>query len=112
VIPPDVRARIRCLFFAEHWRVGTIATELRLHHDTVRRAIEAERFIRPGTQVRPSMLDAYKAFIEETLDQHPRLRARSSPYLCVNRTHGEAPRMLHAALASATSFDFSRDMSR
>jgi transposase len=75
VIPPDVRARIRRLFFAEHWRVGTIATELGLHHDTVRRAIEAERFIRPGTQVRPSMLDAYKAFIEETLDQHPRLRA-------------------------------------
>lgn len=75
MIAPDVRARIRRLFFAEHWRVGTIATELGLHHDTVRRAIEAERFIRPGTQVRPSKLDAYKAFIEETLDQHPRLRA-------------------------------------
>lgn len=75
MIAPDVRARIRRLFFAEHWRVGTIATELGLHHDTVRRAIEAERFIRPGTQVRPSKLDAYKAFIEETLNHHPRLRA-------------------------------------
>ena len=37
--------------------------------------------------------------------------SRSSPYLCVNGTHGEAPRVLHAALASATSFDSSRDMS-
>jgi len=36
----------------------------------------------------------------------------SSPHLCVNSTHGEAPRVLHAALASATAFDFSRDMSR
>jgi excisionase family DNA binding protein len=37
---------------------------------------------------------------------------RSSPQLCVNRTSREAPRMNHAALATATSFDFSRDMSR
>jgi transposase len=37
---------------------------------------------------------------------------RSSPDLCVKRTHGEAPRLLHAALASAASFIFSSDMSR
>ena len=36
----------------------------------------------------------------------------SSPEWCVNRTHGEAPRVLHAALATLTSFDFSKDMSR
>jgi transposase len=37
---------------------------------------------------------------------------RSSPDLCVKRTHGEAPRLLHAALAMTASFDFSRDISR
>jgi hypothetical protein len=63
------------LFFAEHWRVGTIAVELGVHHDTVRRAIEADRFIRPDALVRPSMLDPYKAFLAETLERHPRLRA-------------------------------------
>ena len=31
----------------------------------VKRAIESERFIRPGTQVRPSLLDPYKALIAE-----------------------------------------------
>ena len=36
----------------------------------------------------------------------------SSPELCVNRTHGEAPRLLHAASATTASFDFSRDMSK
>jgi type I restriction enzyme S subunit len=36
----------------------------------------------------------------------------SSPDLCVKRTHGEAPRLLHAAVATTASFDFSRDMSR
>ncbi|HZZ83105.1 MAG TPA: IS21 family transposase [Anaeromyxobacteraceae bacterium] len=75
MISPEMHAKIRRLFFAEHWRVGTIATELGVHHDAVRRAIEADRFIRPDALVRPSMLDPYKAFIAETLEQHPRLRA-------------------------------------
>jgi transposase len=75
VIPPELRARIRRLFFAEHWRIGTIVGELGVHHDTVRRAIEVERFLRPGVVHRPSMLDLYKAFVGETLEQHPRLRA-------------------------------------
>ena len=75
MIPPEVQARIRRLFYAEHWRIGTIATELGVHHDAVRRAVEADRFVRPDALVRPSMLDPYKAFIGETLEQHPRLRS-------------------------------------
>ncbi|MFT3912925.1 MAG: IS21 family transposase [Anaeromyxobacteraceae bacterium] len=75
MIPAELRARIRRLFFAEHWRIGTIAGELGVHHDAVRRAIEAERFLRPAVVHRPSMLDPYKAFVGETLEQHPRLRA-------------------------------------
>ena len=30
MIGPELVARIRHLFFAEHWKVGTIAAELRL----------------------------------------------------------------------------------
>ncbi|KAB2892780.1 MAG: IS21 family transposase [Kofleriaceae bacterium] len=68
-------ARIRRLFFAEHWKVGTIATELGVHHETVERAVEVDRFVRTQRQFRPSLLDAYKPFIGEVLDQHPKLRA-------------------------------------
>src|SRR5262249_12198014 len=75
MIPPELHARIRRLFFAEHWPVHTIAAQLDVHHDTVRRAVESERFIRTGTQVRPSALDSYKALIRSTLEQYPRLRA-------------------------------------
>jgi transposase len=76
MISDDERARIRRLFYAEHWKVGTIATELGVHHDTVRRAIEAERFVgRTEERVVASILDPYKAFINDTLAQHPRLRA-------------------------------------
>ena len=69
------RAQIRRLFYAEHWRIGTISAELGVHHDAVRNAIESERFIRPGTQVRPTMLDAYKGLVGKILDDYPRLRA-------------------------------------
>ena len=75
MIAPEVHTQIRRLFYAEHWRVNTIAAQLGVHHDTVRRAIESERFIRPGAQIRPSALDPYKAFITATLEQYPRLRA-------------------------------------
>src|SRR5437899_9059650 len=75
MITPEQHAEIRRLYYAEHWRVGTIATTLGVHHDTVRHAIEADRFIRPGAQIRPSALDPYKPFDLATLEQYPRLRA-------------------------------------
>ena len=82
MIPPELHAQIRRLFFAEHWRFNTIAAQLGVHHDTVRRAVESERFIRPGTQVRPRALDPYKAFITATLEQYPRLRAKLDVLRC------------------------------
>ena len=35
------RAEIRRLFYAEHWRIGTIASELGLHTTTVRAALDS-----------------------------------------------------------------------
>ena len=75
MISADQYAQIRRLFFAEHWKVNTIASELGLHHETVERAIEADRFARASRQFRPSHLDAYKPFIDDVLERHPRLRA-------------------------------------
>lgn len=75
MIGAELYARIRRLYFAEHWKVGTIATELGVHHETVEHAIEADRFVRGQRPPRPTLLDPYKPHIGETLDQHPRLRA-------------------------------------
>lgn len=85
MITAELRARIRRLYFAEHWRVGTIAAEFGIHHDTVRHAIEAERFIRPGTQIRPTLLDPYKGFIAKVLEDYPRLRATRVHQMLVGR---------------------------
>ena len=62
------RAEIRRLFYAEHWRIGTIAAQLRLHPDTVRAALETARFNR-RTVVRKSQLDPYVPFLRATLEQ-------------------------------------------
>ena len=68
MIPPELRAEIRRLHYAEHWPVNTIARALDVHHETVQRAIE--RFVRTGAQLRPSVLDPYKALIAATLEQY------------------------------------------
>jgi hypothetical protein len=44
MISGECRSRIRRLFFAEHWKVGTIAAELGVRRDTVHLAIESKRF--------------------------------------------------------------------
>ena len=74
MIPPEQVAEIRRLFYAEHWKVGTIATQLGLHPDTVRSALETERFNR-ARQLRPTRLDPFIGFIQKTLERYPRLRA-------------------------------------
>lgn len=74
MIGPELIARIRRLFYAEHWKIGTIAAQLDLHHDTVERALGTERF-HPVRIERQRLTDPYVPFIRETLDQHPRLRA-------------------------------------
>lgn len=74
MITPEQVARIRNLFHAEHWKVGTIAVELGLHPETVQRALRTDRF-RAGPSPRERLTDPYLPFLRDTLNKHPRLRA-------------------------------------
>ena len=38
-IDDELRAQILRYHFVEHWRVGTIASQLRVHHSTVERVL-------------------------------------------------------------------------
>jgi len=71
---PEVRAQIRRYFYAEHWKIGTIARELNVHPDAVRNAIEPEKF-KSSQPLRASVVDPYLGFVRQVLDEHPRLRA-------------------------------------
>lgn len=74
MIDMETRAQIRRWFYAEHWKIGTIARELGLHPETVGSAVETDRFNNTKT-LRHSATDPYADFIREILAKHPRLRA-------------------------------------
>lgn len=75
VIPADLSAQILRLYRAERWRVGTIARQLHVHRDTVRRVLAQAGEPRPSSPLRASSLDPYRAFILETLGKFPTLTA-------------------------------------
>jgi transposase len=69
-----VGSAFRRLFFAEHWKVGTIARQLDVHHDVVRRVLG---LLPPpeASAPRALRLDPYREFIAAQLKDYPRLRA-------------------------------------
>lgn len=75
VIPADLSAQILRLHRAEHWRVGTIARQLHVHRDTVRRVLAQAGESAPSSPLRPSRVDPYRVFILETLKKFPTLTA-------------------------------------
>ena len=98
MISPETRVQIRHYFYAEHWTIGTIASELGVHPDAVRHAIESERF-RSNTPLRPSLVDPYTAFIRQTLEQHPRLRATRIYHMLRDRGYTGSVAQLRRAVA-------------
>lgn len=85
MISADKAAEIRRLFFAEHWKVGTIATQLGVHEDVVCRVIGP---LGPGPKKappRPSVLDPYKELIQDTLETYPRLTSTRLHDMAVER---------------------------
>jgi hypothetical protein len=98
MISPETRALIRRYFFAEHWKIGTIAAELGVHPDTVRHAIESERF-RSVPPLRASLADPYLAFVRQILDQHPRLRATRIHAMLRDRGYSGSVVQLRRAVA-------------
>jgi transposase len=98
MISPETRAQIRRYFYVEHWKVGTIARELGVHPETVRNAIEAERFrnVRPP---RPSLVDPYVEFIRQVLEQHPRLRATRIHQMIRDRGYSGSIKQLRRTVA-------------
>ena len=74
-LTPEIEAQILRYYHAEHWRIGTIASQLHIHRDSVARVLAQAGLPAMGSLRRPSAVDPYLPFILETLDQFPRLRA-------------------------------------
>jgi transposase len=75
MISREKEADILRLYHAENWKVGTIATQLGVHHTVVQRVLLQAGVPTERVLARPSMADPFVAFIVETLQKYPRLRA-------------------------------------
>src|ERR1700731_4444683 len=98
MISPETRVQIRRYFYAEHWKIGTIATALDVHPDAVRRAIEVERF-QHAEPLRPSIVDPYFPFVRQALEQYPRLRATRIHQMIRDRGYAGSVEQLRRVVA-------------
>jgi transposase len=91
MIPKELEGKILRLHFGERWPIGTIASQLHVHHSTVRRVLaqagvpEARRFRRP------SLVGPFLPFIEQTLEKYPRLPASRLFHMVKERGYPGAP---------------------
>lgn len=84
MIGKGIAAEIARLFHAEKWPVNSIATALGVHHTTVKSVLDRHGLPQPRLN-RPSKLDAFVPFIEQTLERHPKLCASRLYRMCLER---------------------------
>jgi transposase len=92
----ELAARIERLYTVERWRVGTIARQLHVHRDTVRRVLREHNVAAPGVPLRRYLVDPYRSFILQTLQQYPTLAAsRLYDMVCERGYAGRASHFRH-----------------
>jgi len=98
-VPADRECEILRLHYGEHWPVGTIATQLAVHPDVVRRVLGHTSGDEPTVR-RSSMMEPYAAFIEQTLREYPRLRSTRLYDMLRERGYTGSPRTVRTYVAA------------
>ena len=75
MISKETEAEIVRLYHGERWPIGTISSQLGLHHTTVQRVLRHTGVDAKVVAPRPSMVDPFVPFIVEQLEKYPALRA-------------------------------------
>ena len=94
------RAEILRLYCAETWKIGTIARQLGVHHNTVRRIVAQAGVRRDPPGRRPSKIDPFMPFIRQTLATWPRLPASRLYHMTVARGYRGSQSHLRAMIAT------------
>ncbi len=75
MICKELEAKILRLYHIEKWKIGTISTQLHVHHGVVRRVL-AQSGVQEAVKIkRPCMIEPFLPFIKQTLKRYPRLTA-------------------------------------
>jgi transposase len=98
-LPAEIEAEIVRLYYAEHWRVGTISQQLSLHPDAVRRVLGFGRPESLEERLRPRLVEPFRVFIDETLARYPTLRSTRLHDMLTERGYRGAVRTLREYVA-------------
>jgi|SRR5215213_1004954 len=98
MIDAELDAEIRRLHFAEHWKVGTIASNLGVHPDTVRRVLGLDERKPPAAHPRARMIDPFLPLVREILERYPRLRATNIHAMLRERDFAGSARQVRRAV--------------
>lgn len=74
-ISEELKAQILRYYHVEKWRVGTISTQLGVHHGTIKRVLADTGVSKKKILVQGSMIDPFLSFVLDTLQRHPTLTA-------------------------------------
>ena len=74
-ISHELKANILRYHHVEKWRVGRIASQLCVHHTTIKRVLSETGVDKSKVLVAQSMIDPYLSFILEQLRRFPNLTA-------------------------------------
>lgn len=91
MIAAETEAEILRLYHAEKWPIGTIASQLRVHHTTVQRVLQQHGVESKRVAPRPAMVDPFVPFVIEQLTRYPRLRASRLFQMLKERGYGGGP---------------------
>ena len=89
-VPKELEVQILRLFRVEAWPVGTIATQIGVHHSVVRRVLD-QAGVPAAVPPRPSIVDPYVPFIRATWANFPGLPASRLYHMCVERGYAGKP---------------------
>lgn len=74
-VPPEIEHLVLRHYLVDKWPIGTIARELCVHHDVVRRILRQHGQAPPPIMTRHRMVDPYLPYMKETLKKYPKLHA-------------------------------------
>lgn len=91
MISKEREAEVIRLYHVEKWRIGTICSQLGLHHTTVHRIVAQAGLPTRATFTRPTLADPYLPFIKEVLTKYPKLPASRVYQMVRERGYPGAP---------------------
>lgn len=75
-ISEELRAKILRYHYVEQWPVGTISSQLAVHHSTIKRVLAETGVSKKELLVQGSIIEPFLPYILEQLDKHPTLTAK------------------------------------